>query len=472
MKHKYFLIPLIATVLFVSCKKKEQEVPPLVITQLSPSAGFTGTRLNISTQNGPQDLSTATVRIGSSANVKPSEATYGYIQLDVPNDATTGKVQITVNGKTYSSTDDFTVLERSPIAITDFTPKSARPGTAITITGTGFGNDASLVDINFGQSGAIRPVSVTPTSIVVKTVEDTKDGKIKITRGGMTGTSSAEFKALPSPLPYQPLEITSFSADFFKPIQLGGTLTIYGGGFGNIQDLVTVTFVGGPPVKIKYLSSYGITLQVDIPRYAQKGKIKVTVDGNSVTSTTDISFGMSVRDYSPKAAAAGDTIKFVGEGFTSVNAMGVNFGNNGFTRPIKVTPTEMLAVVPISAATGMITVTTGSGATYDATDGLYGDDYKFTLIPTVSFSNYKLPSSGKIGDVIAINGEFQGADPTKIGVSFGGSKPVQPISITNQLTYVGDLNVKIPSDAKTGKITISRTGYKTATSSFTFTIVP
>ena len=66
------------------------------------------------------------------------------------------------------------------LSIKNFTPASAKIGATVTITGSAFGNDASVVTIKFGSSGAINPATIKDSLITVIVPPDATNGAITI----------------------------------------------------------------------------------------------------------------------------------------------------------------------------------------------------------------------------------------------------------------------------------------------------
>jgi len=147
----------------------------------------------------------------------------------------------------------------------------------------------------------------------------------------------------------------------------------------------------------------------------------------------------------------GSIIEFLGQGFTSSST--VSFNGTTASRTV-VSGTYLTATVPNGATTGPVYVTT-SGVTLKS-------NKTFRVIPQIkSFS----PTSGPVRTVVTINGESFQASPTgATTVTFtGGVKgTITSVSYTK-------ITVKVPSEAKTGKITVTTPG-GTATSVGTFTV--
>lgn len=323
------------------------------------------------------------------------------------------------------------------LSISDFSPKSAKPTEIITITGQGFGTNTSLVQVAIGNSPYDHPVTVTPTSMTIQTNLATPSGKISVIVNGNKVTSTADFTALPEDLKIVSLQDGEGNGSSSE--RLGHQMYIYASGFGTDTNKIFISFGGTTPVKANYIGPNHFATGAVVPRYALAGKVTLTVDGKSVTSDDVFNLQMSLRDFTPKTFSSGDTVKITGVAFTTTTDMSVDFNNNAVTRPFKVTPTEMLVIVPSNAKPGYLTVSTYLGS---LTDFIFDNAHKYTVVPVVYFNNVFTPASGKIGDIIRINGDFSGADITTLGISFGGSKPIQPTSITGPDIYVKTLPMR------------------------------
>ncbi len=140
----------------------------------------------------------------------------------------------------------------------------------------------------------------------------------------------------------------------------------------------------------------------------------------------------------------GNTIEFLGQGFTSSTA--VSFNGTPATRSVK-SGTYLTAVVPSGATTGFVTI------------GSLQSNKIFRVNPQIkSFT----PTSGPVGTVVTITGVS--LKQTK-EVTLGGRKAAFTVNSDTQVTTT------VPTGAKTGKIAIMTAG-GTATSSGTFTVTP
>ena len=253
---------------------------------------------------------------------------------------------------------------QNTLAITDFSPKTAKPETTITITGTGFGNDPSKVKVAIGSSPYDVPISVTPTTIVTKTNLATPSGKISVIVDGNRVSSTSDFASLPEDLKIS--YINGILTGEQGSSQLGHYVFIYAHGLyasGGVlltkrdTNSVSISFGGTAPVKP--FDVYNSVISAVMPRYAQAGKVTLTVGNRSTTTEDNFKIDMSMRDFTPKTFTYGDTIKITGEGFTTIKDMDVHFVAGTccevLASPISVTPTQMLVIVPYNTG-----ITSGS----------------------------------------------------------------------------------------------------------------
>jgi hypothetical protein len=149
--------------------------------------------------------------------------------------------------------------------ITRFAPTSGPVGTAVTVTGTGFGG-ASAVTFNS------TPASFTPDSdrqITAAVPAGATTGKIAVTTPGGSATSAASFTVTLSP--------TAPSITKLKPTSAkrGALVTISGTDFGAAQGTGAVKF--GSKTCTKYVSWSDTQIKCRVPAKAKFGAVKVTV---------------------------------------------------------------------------------------------------------------------------------------------------------------------------------------------------
>ena len=149
----------------------------------------------------------------------------------------------------------------------------------------------------------------------------------------------------------------------------------------------------------------------------------------------------------PYSGKVGNTIEFLGRGFTPSTT--VSFNGTAAARTV-VSGTYLTATVPNGATTGFVTVTTSGGT--------IKSNMIFRLIPQITgFS----PTSGPVGTSVIIKG-ISLKQTTK--VTFG-SVPALSFTVSSDT----QVTATVPTGAKTGQITVTTPG-GTATSSGTFTV--
>jgi len=148
----------------------------------------------------------------------------------------------------------------------------------------------------------------------------------------------------------------------------------------------------------------------------------------------------------PYSGKVGNTIEFLGQGFTSTSA--VSFNGTAATR-IVVSGTYLTATVPNGATTGFVTVTTSSGN--------LNSNKIFRVTPQIASVS---PLSGPVGTSVTITGVSL-KQTTK--VTFHGVKATFTVNSDTQVTAI------VPTGALTGRIAITTPG-GTATSATTFTV--
>ena len=168
----------------------------LSITDFTPKAGPVGIEVTIIGTNFSTTASSNTVKFnGTTATV--STATVTELKVTVPTGATTGKITVDVVGETATSVADYTVTTTAipQLSITDFTPKAGTVGTKVTITGTNFSSTVSDNLVRFNGIAAIVSTA-TATELQVTVPSGATTGKITVTVGEVTSTSSEDFTVL------------------------------------------------------------------------------------------------------------------------------------------------------------------------------------------------------------------------------------------------------------------------------------
>jgi IPT/TIG domain len=161
------------------------------ISSLSPTLGPTGTSVTISGSSFglTQSQGSSTVTFNG-ATATPTSWSYTSIVVPVPAAATNGNAVVTVGG-VASNGASFSVVPN----IASFAPPNGIAGTAITVSGTGFGSTQGTSTITFNGTTA-TPASWSDTSIVVAVPAGATSGNVVVTVASLA-SNAAYFSVLP-----------------------------------------------------------------------------------------------------------------------------------------------------------------------------------------------------------------------------------------------------------------------------------
>jgi hypothetical protein len=177
-------------------------------------------------------------------------------------------------------------LGSASINITDFTPVEGLPGTEVTISASGFGEQAKVF---FNETEVTDYVSCSGNTIVVRVPDNASTGRISILDGDAFGFSTQEFTFIPSAI------IQSYSQN---TATAGETLIINGRNFFdiNIEDII-VKF-GNAVASV--ISATSTTITVVIPEGAESGPIIVQFRDIQTVTGPEFTVGqivINVPDY-------------------------------------------------------------------------------------------------------------------------------------------------------------------------------
>uniref|UniRef100_Q01V11 Cell surface receptor IPT/TIG domain protein n=1 Tax=Solibacter usitatus (strain Ellin6076) TaxID=234267 RepID=Q01V11_SOLUE len=200
--------------------------------------------------------------------------------MTVPSGAATGNVVVTVNGLAGNGTP-YTVT--NPPTLTGVTPSEAKPGDAVTISGTGFGNTQGIGQVWLGSTyGTV--VSWTDTLVIATVALNSRTGKAQVLQSGVWSNSL--------PFTVDTGTITEVLPSSGFP---GDVVTINGSGFGNTQGSGSVQLGSGNGVVVSWsdtqiVARVAANAMSGIARVQQGGissnAITFTVLGGSGTSVT------------------------------------------------------------------------------------------------------------------------------------------------------------------------------------------
>ena len=232
--------------------------------------------------------------------------------------------------------------------ITGFTPASGAAGATVTITGTNL-TGATAVTLNGVAITGFTVVNGTTITFTVPATATT--GTIAVTTPGGTATSTGTFT--------------------FVPAASAPTITSFTPTSGPVGTTVTVTgtnFTGATGATLNGLTVTGFmvmgatSVMFNVPAGATSGLIAVTTAAGTGTSTTSFTVTASaptITSFTPTTGAAGTTVTLTGTNFTGATLVTVGGVTvSGFT---VVSATSITFVLPATAVTGPIAVTTPGG---------------------------------------------------------------------------------------------------------------
>jgi hypothetical protein len=168
---------------------------------------------------------------------------------------------------------------------------------------------------------------------------------------------------------------------------------------------------------------------------------------------TDNAKAPVINNFTPASALPGATVIITGENFSATASDNhVAFGGASAT-VTSATTTQLNATVPVTAATGKITVTVNGKTATSAID--------FTVLQT-TITDFS-PTAGIVGTTVTITGTNFSTTSSDNVVKFNGFAA----SVTNATST--QLTVTVPAEATTGKISVTING-STITSANDFTI--
>ena len=196
------------------------------------------------------------------------------------------------------------IVRKTPVSISSFSPTSGLVGTSVMIFGTGFSSTASQDTVKFNNvTATITAASTTQLTATVPTSATT--GTISVTSPSGSATSSASFTVSTTGAP----TISSFTPTIGLPET---SVTITGTNFSPVPSGNTVTFDGIPA---SVYSSTATTINAGVPASAGSGKIAVQTASGQATSASDFvvvpqAFTGSSVGYTSRTTIGGSITSF------------------------------------------------------------------------------------------------------------------------------------------------------------------
>lgn len=189
-------------------------------------------------------------------------------------------------GMLTGCSDDDKKLGSASISITGFTPTEGLPGTEVTISASGIGENAKVF---FNETEVADYISRSSNTIVVKVPDNASTGRIGVLDGDAFGFSIQQFSFIPS------AAIQGYSQN---TAPVGETLIINGRNFFDISIEDIVVKFG--EAKASVIAATSTTLTVVIPEGAESGPIVVQFGDVQTVTGPEFTVGqivITVPDY-------------------------------------------------------------------------------------------------------------------------------------------------------------------------------
>jgi hypothetical protein len=329
--------------------------------------------------------------------------------------------------------------------IEDVEPTSGPPGTLVHVTGRRFPPDAK---VSIGGR-VLASEQRLPNRISVRVPAGAASGPVAVT--GSTGSvRGLEFRVTPpAPAP---------AIDGIEPAsgRPGSKVVLRGKNFSSRLAANTVTLGGRPAV---VLSATPQALEVSVPAGASSGPfvVKVQPGGEARSKAFTVTAHTAITGFTPERGLPGTELTIRGQGFATEPARNRVFLGN-LPLPVKrASEQELVVTLPTKIASGELLVDVRDGGRAVAPTPLV-----VQLAPSVvSFS----PLRGKPGTVVKVRGTNFGNNAQVVEARIGEAKLLVRSAARTLL------ELEIPADAQTGKLSIRVLGIGPAWSERPFTVV-
>lgn len=375
--------------------------------RFDPTTGAEGASVYITGTNFADvtDVKFNGTSVSSFSVVSPTEITTA-----VPGGATNGPIAIV--SKTTLITSDTCFVTTSP-AVASFSPASGATGTSLTITGANF---TGATAVKFAGV-AIKPTTVSATSITVAVPANAVSGLISVETPVSTGVATGTFA------------VASAAISSFSPAlgAAGTAVTITG---ANLSGATAVRFGATPAASFSVVSA--TTIRAIVPANLISGPISITAPSGTATASADFAAPPTISSFTPTTASPGALVTITGTNLTSVSSVGFTGSTANATFTV-VSPTQITATVPNEALSGPVSVR-GTALAVSTT--------ALTIGPSVTSL---WPISGPAGTVVTITG-FNLS--TTAAVTFNG------VTAQFQAGSATQLTATVPAGLTSGTVTV------------------
>jgi len=386
------------------------------ITSYMPTAAAYGAPVTIF---GGNFVSPVTVKFGSVPAGSATIVSTTEITIKVPSGATNGEISVTTSSGSVTDTNDF-LTSAGPI-VTNFSPTVGSDNTVVTLEGIDL-SSASSVTFN----GSLEYISgYSETNLQVTLTNNPGSGPIKVKVGTASFTTPNSFTNRTTPM----------ISDFYPVLGPPGTAVAIDG----------VNFTGVTAVKFGATSAFfsmtgaGTQLTANVPSGSTgNDAIEVVSPSGNYTATSNFTVTGAapvITSFTPTNGVRGTVVTLNGANFTAVSSVKFNGVTASYQPPT--TTTELIATVPATASSGVITVANSSGA--GTSPSLF---YMQPWITSLS------ATSGIVNSTFSITGR-----------SLAGVSSLQVNGVNYNYTGNGpQIVATVPSNATTGQIEITTPG--------------
>ena len=375
------------------------------------------------------------------------------ITATVPSGTANGLqyMYISVAGLNTIGTYPFTV--GTPPSITSYSPDYGPDGTAITVTGTGFGASQSSSAIYFISAAnvwtTLTPTSWSDTQIVAPVPSGLADGLqyMYVNVAGLTSIGTYPFTVGTPP------SITSYSPTYGPAGST--TLTITGSGFGASQGTSYVDFQSTSNISSSLTPTGWSDTQIVVPIPSSLANglnyMYIYVDGLGSIGTYPFTVGIppSISNYSPASGPAGTSITVTGSGFGATQGSGYIYLSSWTSLTVtNWSDTSITATIPPGTAIGTQYI-------YVSANGLASiGAYPFTISgppPGPAITGISPPAAA-VTQAVTITGSNFGSSQGASTITFNG------IAASNAQWSATSITVPVPVGASTGNVVVTVAG--------------
>ena len=258
------------------------------------------------------------------------------------------------------------------LTVTSVSPQRGYVGAQVTIEGTDFGADASLISVFFSDvEEAAELVSCEDTKLIVKVPVGATDGAITVKVRDMTVQTDDSFIVVPDPV----MESVS-PESIYAGTEGHNEIMVTGSNFGTAVEDVRLYLVQDEEeveVTVSACEDNKITAKVTETAVTGECDLKLEVLGRAATNSlkltlkekpviTAISTDHPFSDETVVFAAPGDVLTITGQRFEGSAAdIEVKVGDVVATSVSEVSDMQIKAIVPDGFAGGKVTVTLANG---------------------------------------------------------------------------------------------------------------